>query len=259
MLSLRQYAQTELACGQCSFRRRTLGDMVANHLGLQSKNKGRKMSEKRRYRILTPEEEDKVMAFLAKADPDEYPIYWLAVKRGLRIGEITSNHREADVYVEGPWGSAWKHKKSNLPGLQIEDLTDSGVHVKGKKGHDNFVHLPKMIVNMLKHASGKRTTGPIFHIHAAKAQGNEETLRMRVKYAARDVGIEDWQYVKPHGLRHGFGYKVARQTKDVFKVRDMLRHDKKNINSASVYVHEMSDEEKKQTLEQLDQGVLDSV
>jgi integrase len=201
------------------------------------------MTEKRRSRILTQEEADKVMTFLARADPDDYPIYWLMLNRGLRVGEIVSNHSDA---------SKWGGGKSNLPGLQIEDLKESGVHVKGKKGHDDFIPLPKMIVNMLRSASGKRQTGPIFQHHASLVHP-EMAVNDKLKHACRDVGIEDWQYVHPHALRHGFGFKAARKTKDIFKVRDLMRH--KNIAMSSRYVHDMSPEEKKEVLESLDEGM----
>ena len=207
---------------------------------------------KHRSKIPNREEEQRFLDTVEKMNPVDADIYWLMGHRGLRIGEIVSDHREGDHFIVGPWGAAYRHWKSNLPGLQIEDLTDSGVHVKGKKGHDNFINLPPDRVSRLRHHGGKRSKGLIFKDVASHADP-VGTMDHRTKRYGCESGIEDWQYLHPHAFRHAFGYKAARQTKgDVFKVRDLCRH--KGIAMSSRYVHEMPLEERKAILETLDEA-----
>ena len=190
---------------------------------------------KRRSKIPSREEEARVLDTIQKQDPADWLIYWLMGKRGLRIGEIVSNHRNG----------------ADLPGLQIGDLTDSGVHVKGKKGHDDFIPLPGFIVTELRQLIGDIETGPIFH-NIASHKDPVGIIDHRTKVYCKEAGIEDWQYVHPHAFRHAFGFKSARETKgDVYKVRDLMRH--KGIQQSSRYVHGMSPEDLKETLERLDQ------
>jgi len=193
---------------------------------------------KHRSKIPSKEEEARVLETVERMSPSDALIFWLMGKRGLRIGEIVGNHRNG----------------SNLPGLQIEDLTDSGVHVKGKKGHDDFIPLPPEIIVKLRQQTirGKQPakTGLIFY-DVGSHQDPVGTMDHRTKVYCREAGIEDSHYVHPHAFRHAFGFKVARMTNgDSYKVRDFMRH--KNIAMSSRYVHGMSPEEHKATLTQMD-------
>lgn len=188
----------------------------------------------RRSKIPSKEEEARVLETVERMSPSDSLIYWLMGKRGLRIGEIVSNHRNG----------------SNLPGLQLEDLTDSGVHVKGKKGHDDFIPLPSDKVSALKGLGETRQKGPIFK-DIASHKDPVGTMDHRTKVYCREAGIEGWQWIHPHAFRHAFGYKAARAVGgDSFKVRDLMRH--KNIAMSSRYVHGMDETEKKNLLTQLD-------
>lgn len=199
----------------------------------QSSEQRRKLTE-RRSKIPSKDEEARVLDHIAKVNPSDHLIYWLMGHRGLRIGEIVGNHRNG----------------SNLPGLQLEELTDSGVHVKGKKGHDDFIPLPQDIVSRLKELGETREKGPVFD-EVASHKDPVGTMDHRTKVYCRDAGLENWQYVHPHAFRHAFGYKLARQVKgDAYKVRDGMRH--KGIGQSSRYVHGMDPEEMKDTLKQMD-------
>src|SRR5689334_4411712 len=101
---------------------------------------------KHRSKIPNKEEEARFLETVRKMNPVDADIFWLMGHRGLRVGEIVSNHRG--------WSKNGKYYQSNLPGLQIQDLTDSGVHVKGKKGHDDFIPLPSDMVSRLRHHGG---------------------------------------------------------------------------------------------------------
>ena len=191
---------------------------------------------KHRSKIPSKEEEARVLETVAKMNPADELIFWLMGKRGLRIGEIVGNHRNG----------------SNLPGLQLEELTDSGVHVKGKKGHDDFIPLPGDIVSRLKGLGGTRQKGPIFW-DVASHKDPVGTMDHRTKRYCCEAQVEDWQYVHPHAFRHAFGYKAARKTGgDVYKVRDLMRH--KNTAMSSRYVQGMDPEEMKATLSKMDEA-----
>jgi site-specific recombinase XerC len=216
---------------------------------------------KLRTKLLNDEEKIKLLDTVQKMNPDDWPIFWLMEYRGLRIGEIVSDHREGSRLVVNnnpdpdkakEWGAGWKNFKSNLPGLLIEDLTESGIHVVGKYHHDDFIFLPKNIIEKLRVLAGKREKGLIFN-SVGSYKDPVGTMDKRSKRYACQAGIEDWQYYHPHASRHDFGYKMAELTEgDVFKVRDFCRH--KGIGMSSVYVHKAPPEKLRQILVTMDEA-----
>ena len=187
-------------------------------------------------RDLTDEEARRFLAYTAEKDPEAHWIYYLMFVKGLRIGTILSNHRG----------------RSNLPGLQIQDLMDDRVWYDTKKGHRSYKYLPSEAVAALRDLSGKRKTGPIFHYWARMASPPTHFLTFRTKRYAREIGIQDWQYIRNHAFRALGATEVAEITKDPFAVQSFLDHA--NITSVYKYVRRKSPEQMREIEQQLETG-----
>lgn len=73
----------------------------------------------------------------------------------------------------------------------------------------------------------------------------ENHLRRRVKRAARDAGINEWERVSPHTLRHTFATHYLRAVGDVERIRRALGHA--DISITQVYLH-LADEDLEESM-----------
>src|SRR6266487_3407824 len=75
-----------------------------------------------------------------------------------RVGEVVGSAARRWVKETRKWTPA----EPNLPGLQIQDLHDDGVWVKGKGSTQKYQPLPKVLVDELRAFTDKRKQGCIF-------------------------------------------------------------------------------------------------
>lgn len=168
---------------------------------------------------------------------EDWTIAWLALKRGLRLGEIVSS------YAHG----------SNLHGLRIKDVSATGIQIKGKKGHEDFCPLPETIIARIRQQIGVRTD-PEERVFMVGLKEAVSTYDKRFKRYLKLSRVENWQMIHPHSFRHTFGFEAADKTGgNPYQVRDLMRH--KSIQMSTVYVESVSDTKKKTILDKMD-GVL---
>jgi len=189
-----------------------------------------RIHEKRHVKIPNEEEGERILEHIGRVAPDDWPIAWLMLKRGMRIGEVVSSHRGT----------------SNLPGLRIKDLGQRSIWIEGKKGHRDEWPVPDEIIARLRQLIGNRAD-PEERIFYAGYKTPRQAFLNRFKHYCQDAGIDGWQHISPHKLRHAFGYASAKATGgDIFKVANLLRH--KGTATAGTYVHGISSDEKTKLL-----------
>ena len=64
---------------------------------------------------------------------------------------------------------------------------------------------------------------------------NRENFNRTLKICAKKAGIERWQDVHPHTLRHSFATRLLDEGKTIAEVRDLMGHD--SIATTNSYVH----------------------
>src|SRR5438034_1017784 len=152
-----------------------------------------------------------------------------------RVGEVVGS--AARRWIKET--KKWEHCEPNLPGLQIQDLHDDGIWVKGKGSTQKYQPLPKVLVDELRAFTGKRKQGRIFEI-------SESRVEQMTRFYAKRAGLIDWKLVHPHRFRHFTTTQIARKH-GVLAARDVARH--KNISTTNRYVAEIPDEEKRDIIE----------
>jgi integrase/recombinase XerC len=100
-----------------------------------------------------------------------------------------------------------------------------------KNGGEDVVFLPPATVAVLREYLGDRTDGPLFQAsHGGRLTAR--SVHRRLEEWARRAGIQG--RVHPHRLRHTFGTRLFRSTRDVLLTARALCH--KSVASTAVYV-----------------------
>lgn len=136
-----------------------------------------------------------------------------------------------------------KMRKANpLPGLQVEDLHDGAIWVKGKGGTEFQQPLPDWLYKRLKAFIGDRTTGPIFDFSA-------DGLYKKTRYYSKLAGVPDWKLVHPHRFRHAYIKSTYKKLKDPVMTQALARH--KDFNMTRHYIGEVDIEEKRAAVQSI--------
>ena len=151
-----------------------------------------------------------------------------------RVGEVVGSAARRWIKAEKRWEPA----EPNLPGLQIQDLHDDGVWVKGKGSTQKYQPLPKDLVGELRPFIGTRKQGRIFEI-------SEIRVEQMTRFYAKKAGVIDWKLVHPHRFRHYMTTQVARKY-GVIAARDIARHA--NISTTNRYIAELPEDEKRKII-----------
>jgi integrase/recombinase XerD len=128
---------------------------------------------------------------------------------------------------------------SEVCGLNLQDVDDQIVRVKGKAGKERIVPIAKTAVDTIdyylvhyrKHAVNEKIV-PLFV--SKKGKRIDRTLVWkRIKLYAKQVGIR--KEVSPHTLRHSFATHLLENGADLRVIQEMLGHS--NISTTDRYTH----------------------
>ncbi len=125
---------------------------------------------------------------------------------------------------------------SEVCGLNISDVDDAFVRVKGKGGKERVVPIAKKAVEAVDHFLGKFRTegkGDALFISARGARVDRMTVWKRVKLHAKKAGIV--KEISPHTLRHSFATHLLENGADLRVIQEMLGHA--SIATTDRYTH----------------------
>jgi len=173
-------------------------------------------------RILTDDEADALLdALNCRYDSGLKNIcmFRLMLEAGLRVSEV-SELRRRDV-----------------------DMTACRVTIRdGKGGKDRQVWVSEGLRDRIDEWLERRpetAEGWMFPTRTG-AQTSPRSIRRSVKTYAERAGLEDWESVSPHTLRHTFATNLLRQTSNIRLVQKALGHAR--LSTTMVYTHIVDDE-----------------
>jgi integrase/recombinase XerD len=156
-----------------------------------------------------------VTALLAQPNPEE------------RIGARDKAMLEV-LYASGL-------RVSELCGLNIQDVGEEAVRVKGKGSKERVVPIAKSALNTVDHYLGKfreDKEGALF-LGSQGKRLDRITVWSRVKFYAKKAGIT--KSISPHTLRHSFATHLLENGADLRVIQEMLGHA--NIGTTDRYTH----------------------
>lgn len=124
---------------------------------------------------------------------------------------------------------------SELCGLNIGDVSDDFIRVKGKGGKERIVPVAPVAVQELDHYLinfRNEGDGPIF-ITQRGTRLSRIGVWERVKYYATKIGLS--KSISPHTLRHSFATHLLENGADLRIIQELLGHA--NIATTDRYTH----------------------
>src|SRR5206468_12053837 len=92
---------------------------------------------------LSPEQVKEILRHAKEHSLRDYLLLKTLTIGDFRVGEVVGSAARRWLKVEKKWIPA----EPNLPGLQINDLHDDGIWVKGKGSTQKYQPLPKVLVD----------------------------------------------------------------------------------------------------------------
>ena len=128
---------------------------------------------------------------------------------------------------------------SEVCGLDLHDVDDLVVRVKGKGGKERIVPIAKTAVDAIdhylvhyrQHAADEKTV-PLFVSEQGK-RIDRTLVWKRIKIYAKQAGIN--KKISPHTLRHSFATHLLENGADLRVIQEMLGHS--NISTTDRYTH----------------------
>jgi integrase len=125
-----------------------------------------------------------------------------------------------------------------LPGLQVQDLREGAIWVKGKGGTQRRHPLPKWLYEKLELQVGQRKTGKIFDF------SGDGLYKLTKKYA-KLANVPDWNLVHPHRFRHFYIRSVWRKNKNnPVLIQHLARHATWDMTEHYIGEPEVGDQQK---------------
>jgi len=116
---------------------------------------------------------------------------------------------------------------SEAVGADVEDLGwDKGhrvLTITGKGGAEVKVPLPPSTARAVDRAAGERSTGPILATSTGGRMDRRHAHRT-IRRLARDAGVNDWEHIGPHDIRHTAITGVLDATGNIDKAQRFARH-----------------------------------
>lgn len=129
---------------------------------------------------------------------------------------------------------------SEVCGLNLHDVDDHVVRVKGKGGKERIVPIASQAVLAIdhyltafrQHSDGSEKETPLFVSEKGK-RIDRTMVWKRVKFYAKIAGIS--KEISPHTLRHSFATHLLENGADLRVIQEMLGHS--NISTTDRYTH----------------------
>jgi integrase/recombinase XerD len=124
---------------------------------------------------------------------------------------------------------------SELCGLNITDVDDTFVRVRGKGNKERIVPIAKSAIEAVDdylHRFRQDGEGPLF-VSSKGKRIDRITVWARVKFYGKKAGIA--KEISPHTLRHSFATHLLENGADLRVIQEMLGHA--NIGTTDRYTH----------------------
>jgi integrase/recombinase XerD len=175
------------------------------------------------------------------------PKMWQLIPEVLTVAEVDALLKAPDTTT--PLGSrdsavlqmiyASGLRVSEVCGLNVSDVDDKIVRVRGKGGKERIVPVAKSAVDAVDHYlvnhrtdSDERGLTPLFMGEKGK-RINRLAVWQRVKLYAKAAGIA--KEISPHTLRHSFATHLLENGADLRVIQEMLGHA--SISTTDRYTH----------------------
>ena len=140
---------------------------------------------------------------------------------------------------------------SEINDITVDDVYNGYAVINGKGNKQRTLYFNNEIYNtmpiLLRYIDIKRNkiikkTGVKTNQLFISNEGNNikrENFTKSLKRYAQKAGLNDWETISPHSLRHSCGSNALRRGVDIATVRDMLGHS--NIFTTNTYSHSNED------------------
>ncbi|WP_420420528.1 site-specific tyrosine recombinase XerD [Simkania sp.] len=176
----------------------------------------------------------------------ESPKLWQLIPEVLTENEITALLKEPDLDTEiGARDQAILEmlyatgmRVSELCNLNVHDVDDKTVHVRGKGGKERIVPIAAVAVETLDHYLGfrrevkKLKDQPLFLTKKGKRIGRTQVWA-RIKHYGKAAQID--KVISPHTLRHSFATHLLDHGADLRVIQELLGHA--DISTTDRYTH----------------------
>jgi len=126
---------------------------------------------------------------------------------------------------------------SEVCGLDLHDVGDESIRVRGKGGKERVVPIAKEAIDavdlyLTKYRDGKGSLSAMFVTTKGKRMGRVSVWN-RIKFYAKKAGIE--KNISPHTLRHSFATHLLENGADLRVIQELLGHA--HIATTDRYTH----------------------
>lgn len=176
----------------------------------------------------------------------ESPKLWQLIPEVLTENEITALLKQPDVDLEiGARDRAILEmlyatgmRVSELCSLNVHDVDDQTVHVRGKGGKERIVPIAAVAIEALDHYLSfrrdvkKLKDEPLFLTKKGKRIGRTQVW-VRLKHYGKGAQID--KVISPHTLRHSFATHLLDHGADLRVIQELLGHA--DISTTDRYTH----------------------
>lgn len=106
---------------------------------------------------------------------------------------------------------------------------------EGKGAKDRVLWVPTDLRDLIGAWLERKPASPLLFPTRSGSKVNARYVREMVKRYAEKAGVQEWEKVSPHTLRHTFATDLLRETGNVEIVRKALGHA--NISTTMIYTH----------------------
>ena len=126
---------------------------------------------------------------------------------------------------------------SEVCGLDLHDVGDETIRVKGKGGKERVIPVAREAIDavdqyLAKYRDGKGSLSAIFVTTKGKRMGRVSVWN-RIKFYAKKAGIQ--KNISPHTLRHSFATHLLENGADLRVIQELLGHA--HIATTDRYTH----------------------
>ena len=159
----------------------------------------------------------------AATNARDYAMVMLMLEYGLRVGEVVNLKRD-DI-----------------------DMQSGRLHVRGKGEQDRIIWVTSKHLPILEEWLEQRpadTPWLFCTLHSSRGEPGKPLQKRQVHQKIKRIGTRIGRPdLYPHLLRHTFGTRLYKKTKDLVQVQKILGHS--NINNTRIYVTIAGDDTKK--------------